>query len=269
MNNELLFKILNFLFFGLTLGVNYVTITGIGPFKPIGNVSNTFNTTITPPNWAFSIWGLIYLGLLVFNITQFIPSLKLNNYVNKINIWFILSCVFNISWIFAFSIGTKVSILVSVFLIVGLLVSLLFIQQNCNFFKNSSTYELIFGDITFSLYLGWVMTATILNFATCINAWTDIPVDKQMFGYYIIMILAFILYTLNLFCQNNYVTTIVFLYVCISLIIKFDGINNRVNYIFTLLILSCTIITLVVKTTLEVNNKKKIHKKKHSLIYQP
>ena len=135
--NVLGLKITNIVMFVGTLIVNYLTTAGIGILKPIGNISDEYNTLLTPPGWAFSIWGLIYAGLFLFCICQFITQFNLDKYIKSISILFILSCLFNITWIVAFSLGTPVSITISVLLIFGLLICLLLIEKRCNFFSGN------------------------------------------------------------------------------------------------------------------------------------
>jgi hypothetical protein len=57
----------------------------------------------TPAGLTFSIWGLIYSFVLGFVIWQIIDLYKKNssNITKKVGIWFILSCIVNMSWIFA------------------------------------------------------------------------------------------------------------------------------------------------------------------------
>ena len=54
------YKILNLIRFAATIIFNALTIKGFGPFNSIMNVSNSYPNSLTPPNWAFSIWGVIY-----------------------------------------------------------------------------------------------------------------------------------------------------------------------------------------------------------------
>lgn len=49
---------------------------GIG--EPIGDRSDAVRTLITPAGWAFSIWGALYLGSIVFAIFQALPSQREN-----------------------------------------------------------------------------------------------------------------------------------------------------------------------------------------------
>lgn len=244
--NILGLKIANIVMFVGTLIVNYLTTAGIGILKPIGNISDEYNTLLTPPGWAFSIWGLIYAGLFVFSICQFIPQFNLDKYVKNISILFILSCLFNITWIVAFSLGTQVSITISVLLIFGLLTCLLLIEKRCNFFSYKSTkYGIAFVDIPFSLYLGWIITATILNVAVCIKAWLNGQViENENIYYIVILIVAAILYLVKL-VKNNYVTLLVFFYVLISLSIKHSG--DKILFPFTISVLVFTFIGLLLK----------------------
>jgi len=256
MNKILGFKIANLVMFIGTFVVNYLTTsnTDTSILRPIGNVSNDYDTLITPPSWAFSFWGVIYAGLLIFNIAQFIPQLKLDGYVKRISYLFILSCLFNITWILAFSIGTKISILISVFLIFGLLISLLLIQWKCDFFSQTSTpFEVGFGDIPFSIYLGWVITASILNVFVCIRAWIGHITDENIW-YIIIILVTCVLYLLNMSLKNNYVTLIVFFYVLVSLAIKHFG--DSTLFPFTVIMLCFSIFGLLMKVFLPFFKKK-------------
>ena len=201
---SLVYKILNLLFFAGTLAANYVTIDGIGPFKSIGNISREFNTSLTPPNWTFSIWALIYIGLLVFSIVQFIPSCGLSTAVDRIGPLFILSCIFNIAWLCAFGLGTKLSITISCIIIVALLSTLYAIQSRGNIFQTpSSVGKLLFFDTPFSLYLGWVLFATFANIGTLCRAWNILEDEKLL--YYIVLSVAAGLYVLNLYINKNFV----------------------------------------------------------------
>ncbi|MEN3746272.1 hypothetical protein TPR58_03765 [Sphingomonas sp. HF-S3] len=47
-------------------------LAGIG--QPIGDQSDGARTLITPAGWAFSIWGALYTGTLVFAVYQALPA---------------------------------------------------------------------------------------------------------------------------------------------------------------------------------------------------
>ena len=261
----ILYKIFNLLSFLGMIAVNYVTIEGFGPFHSITNVSETYTSLITPPNWTFSIWGFIYLGLLCFNIFQFIPVCGLNNFVEKTKSLFILSNLFNAGWLLVYTLGTSISQICSVIIIFGLLTILLIIQSRVNFFDSESGCgQKTFGDIPFSLYLGWIMSASIVNVAGCINSFADLDENTQTGWYIFTLFAASILYSLNLCLKRNYVTSIVFLYVCIALLTKYI---NSTCFALTLTLAIVTLISVILKILIDCckghvekqKNKKKVY----------
>jgi len=56
-----------------------LTVNGLANGLPLnglntGEISDRFETYFVPAGYVFSIWGLIYLGLLAFTIYQALPS---------------------------------------------------------------------------------------------------------------------------------------------------------------------------------------------------
>ena len=51
-----------------TIVINYLSNTGAFNGKTIADFSDKYHNYFTPAGYAFSIWGLIYLGLLAFVI---------------------------------------------------------------------------------------------------------------------------------------------------------------------------------------------------------
>jgi hypothetical protein len=123
-----------------------------------GEVSFKYPNLFQPTGLTFSIWGLIYLLLLVYLIFQFA---NFNNIVSSehkdlyvlINIVFALSSLFNGLWILAWHYD---KILLSTIIMLFLLISLAII-----------TKIIPIGDTlsktAFSVYFGWITIATIAN----------------------------------------------------------------------------------------------------------
>lgn len=55
---------------------------GIG--EPIGSQSDSVRTLITPAGWAFSIWGALYTGSLVFAVYQALPSQRVSALLGRV-----------------------------------------------------------------------------------------------------------------------------------------------------------------------------------------
>ena len=60
------------LFAALQILTPMLPMIGIG--QPIGSRSDSVQTLITPAGWAFSIWGPLYAGSIVFAIYQALPA---------------------------------------------------------------------------------------------------------------------------------------------------------------------------------------------------
>ena len=53
-------------------------LPALGVGEPIGSQSDSVRTLITPAGWAFSIWGALYTGSLLFAIYQLLPAQRNN-----------------------------------------------------------------------------------------------------------------------------------------------------------------------------------------------
>src|SRR5512136_480114 len=65
-----------------------------------GAISDRFHVYFVPAGYVFSIWGLIYLGLIVFAIYQALPSQRENPRLRATGWWVVLGGLANIAWIF-------------------------------------------------------------------------------------------------------------------------------------------------------------------------
>lgn len=126
-----------------------------------GEVSARFNTYFTPAPYVFSIWGLIYLLLLGYVIYQALPRQAANPYLRKTGGLFIVTCFFNVSWIFAWHYN---QFGLSLFIMLCLLASLLLLYMGLDFQgKEAAGLERWLVNLPFSIYVGWISVATIAN----------------------------------------------------------------------------------------------------------
>ena len=121
-------------------------------------ISAKYPTVLTPAGYAFSIWSLIYLGLIVFSIYQLVPH-NIARF-RRVRSVYIVSCVLNCAWIFFWH---RDQIGVCLILICALLVTLLML--NFYFKTPESLRESLVTKAPFGIYFGWVTCAAIVNFA--------------------------------------------------------------------------------------------------------
>ncbi len=139
-----------------TVAVNWLASTGrINGVTP-KEISDKYLTSLTPAGYAFTIWALIYVGLIAFSIYQALPS-KAARFRSLRSIY-ILSCVVNCGWIYLWHYNQILACLAVIFV---LLLTLAIINLNVR--NTESTAEILCVSTPFALYFGWVTVATILN----------------------------------------------------------------------------------------------------------
>ena len=120
--------------------------------KTTGELADAFPNLFVPAGITFSIWGLIYVLLLIYSIVQFTSADRAT--IENISWLFAISCIFNALWIVAWH---YVKLPMSLIIMSGLLISLIYI--------NMAISHLPAGLIkaAFGIYLGWICIATIAN----------------------------------------------------------------------------------------------------------
>lgn len=128
--------------------------------RSTGVISEAYPNLFAPAGPAFSIWGLIYILIGGYVLYQFIKKdQKTEDLIQKINPFFIVTSLANISWIFAWHYDF---IGLSVLIMVTLLVLLIKIADLLNKEKFMSSQKLFIW-APFSIYFGWITVATIAN----------------------------------------------------------------------------------------------------------
>ena len=151
-----------------TLLVN--TLSNFFPLggQNVGQISNTLlsGVLITPANYAFSIWGLIYIGLIAYGFYQLQPAQQRDSNFWPMNRWLIVACVAQIIWIFCFTLKLFA---LSIVPMVVILLSLLKIYGNLAIGKQRSSWQQRWlVQVPFSVYTAWISVATIVNVASAL-----------------------------------------------------------------------------------------------------
>ena len=172
-------KYINLILFAGMVVMNYLANALPLNGKTTGQLSDAYPNLFTPAGVTFSIWGVIYILLLIFCVIQFTTSYQA--VISRIG-WLIgLTCVFNALWIVAWHYER---LPLSLILMLGLLVSLIWINV---FIRDLPDAFIKAG---FGIYLGWICIATIANVtALLVNfGWDGSGISGQTWT--IIMILA-------------------------------------------------------------------------------
>jgi hypothetical protein len=157
---------------------NILPINNIGT----GQVSDSYPNLFAPIGLTFSIWGLIYLLLAVYVIYQF----KKDGFVSKVNIYFIISSLANILWIFAWHYDF---IGMSLVLMLIILFCLIKIAETLNR-ESLSIREKFLIRLPFSVYFGWITVATIANVTTLLVSlnWSGAGVSNEAWTVVVLLV---------------------------------------------------------------------------------
>lgn len=142
---------------------NYLPIAG----KTTGELSALYPNLFVPAGITFSIWGLIYLSLIILTLYFLFRS---NNgtvgsdlFWSKVGPYFTLANLLNICWIMAWHYQI---VGLSVLIMILLLSSLVGVYTRLHgILRSKQQFSRNLHLIPFSLYLGWICVALIANMA--------------------------------------------------------------------------------------------------------
>ena len=149
-----------------------ITVNGLANALPIngqntGEISDRFEVYFVPAGYVFSIWGLIYLGLIAFAIFQALPSQRDNPRLRAAGWWVSLGGLANIAWIFLWHYEqfplTLVAMLV---LLATLIVTYLHLEIGRSAVSAAERWAV---RLPFSIYLGWITVATVANVTSVLD----------------------------------------------------------------------------------------------------
>jgi hypothetical protein len=162
------------------LFVGVIAMNALANILPIngyntGQISAFYPNAFVPAGFTFSIWGVIYLLLLSYTIGFTYYTLKQEQYpkafvfIERINIYFLLTCVFNMSWILAWH---YLQIELSVVIMLLFLITLIQLFLKSTTMANALTsIQKFILQTPFIVYLGWISVATIANITALLVAY--------------------------------------------------------------------------------------------------
>lgn len=159
--------LINWLLLILVLTVN--TLANVLPINGMntGQISGLYPNYFVPAGFTFSIWSIIYL-LIIGYTTQvtlyeirYQPDEATKNYINIVNPYFQLTCIWNAGWILAWHyLQMTISLLIMLAFLVTLI--LLFIKAY-PLTRDMQGRRKFWLWTPFTVYLGWISVATIAN----------------------------------------------------------------------------------------------------------
>ncbi|MHB0862973.1 TspO/MBR family protein [Paenibacillus sp. SEL3] len=217
------YKWWNIIVFIAVVFINFLAST-----LPIGGrstaaVSNMYPTLITPAGYAFSIWSVIYVLLACFVVYQATPTGQAKTSVQSIGIFFILSCLFNIIWIFLWQ-YVYVELCVIVIILYLLSLGVVYVRTRT---PQPTRGEMWFVKLPFSLNLGWVSVATIINIAVALekNEWSGWGLSDTTWAI-IILLIGTVLAIMVSFPYRDSIYPLVFVWAYVAIAVEHPNHEN-------------------------------------------
>ena len=141
------------------------TLYGVGLLgtrveSSIGGALRADATLLSPAVTAFSIWSVIYVGLVGYLIWQWLPSNAHTAKARATGWWAAASLLLNGAWLLVVQAG---GLWLSVLVIAALAFVLGKVCLALGTSRPDGVFELLALYLTFGLYLGWVCLATVAN----------------------------------------------------------------------------------------------------------
>lgn len=194
-----------------------------------GELSALYPTGFTPSGWAFSIWSLIYLGLLAFSCASMFGALALRTRASRILVPYLLNAAGNAGWIFAWHYRL---VALSVVLMLGILATLVVITTRLRRMARPSVAEWFTIDAPMSLYFGWITAATLVNVGTLFYAWQSYPFALTMEQWALVSVaFATAIYVWMAATTRDLVYCAVFVWVALAIAYRPVGIEPSVKIV--------------------------------------
>jgi hypothetical protein len=163
-----------------TLVVNLLAdalpINGLGT----GQISDRFQVYFVPAGYVFSIWGLIYLGLIAFAIFQALPSQRENPRLQKTGWWIAVGGLANIAWIFLWHYEQFPLTVIAMLVLLGTLI-LTYLRLGIGR-STVPAAEKWAVRLPFGIYLGWITVATVANITSLLDylKWNGLGIAPEI-----------------------------------------------------------------------------------------
>jgi hypothetical protein len=176
---------------------NYYANTGVIEGKNVGEISGQYSSLFTPAGYTFTIWGIIYLGLIyqTFYFLKSVFKTETNtDFIIKAAPWLILANISNGLWLWFWlneQIGMSVLLLFAITFFLMIAVFQLNMERS-----NLPLHYKVGVWWPLGIYVGWVSVASIANVSIYLKdiGWN---VGLSEISWTIIMII--IAFSLNLF----------------------------------------------------------------------
>jgi hypothetical protein len=210
-----------------------VVVNGLANALPIGGkntgeLSDLYPNLFVPAGLTFSIWGIIYVLLAIFVVYGLVTAFRKDAetaFNGKAGIYFFLSCLANIGWIFAWHYRVVPLSLVMMLVLLGCLLAIYLRLRVGKADAPKSEKYLV--HLPFSVYLGWITVATIANVTALLVdiGWNGFGLSEQFWAVAVILV-AIAITLAVLFTRRDIYYSLVVDWALLGILIKRLAVNT-------------------------------------------
>lgn len=168
-----------------------------------GDGLNGLETLFKPADYAFSIWGFIFLMLILFAIFQWIILLKKNgrDLIGRIHVLFMLSNLLLTGWMIYWNRAvTGLSVLVMILLMITLIILVVRLRMEI---WDAPVRIIAFVWWPLAIYFGWMIMETLTRIAAYFSSfeWVFLQ-DHQLHWTFFLLFCTTVIYLLIIFTRN-------------------------------------------------------------------
>jgi hypothetical protein len=195
----------------------------------VGEVSAKYETLFTPAGYAFAIWGIIYLLLILFVAHQWFAWFKRkeDRELKQTGWWFALGNLANGLWVVAW-LNEQMGL--SVMLILVLLFSLIKLTIRLQIKTWNAPLRIIaFGWWPVCFYLGWVIVASVANISVFLVSigWQGGFLPEQVWTI-LMIVAATVIYLMLIKTRNMREAAVVGIWALVAIAVKQWQTNNEI-----------------------------------------
>lgn len=212
--------------------ISVIVVNALANILPIngqatGDISDRFDVLFVPAGYVFSVWSLIYLGLIAYAVYQALPRQRTNPRLRATGYLFVASAVANIAWIFLWHYEQFVWTLLAMGSLLVLL-GIIYQRLGIGLFSVDRTERWLVR-LPFSIYFGWITVATVANVTSVLDylgwgGWGISPLAWAviMLGVATVVGLGVVL------ARSDWAYGLVLVWAFVGIAVKHDGVTGLV-----------------------------------------
>jgi len=201
----------------------------MGP-NTIGRTTDGLAPLVVPAGYAFSIWGLIYMGLTIFPLYQWFNRSGGDPLWSKVRLWYSFNVIMNGVWlVFA----SYEYLICTVVVIILMLISLFEINRLIHTIEDRGDKLNFWTEkFVFNIYFAWITLATVLNFAAAFKLyeWDGFGVSEVTWALIMLPVAALIA-GITSWKYKSIAYAGVVIWAFIALVVKHQGVYMELVYL--------------------------------------